>query len=184
MEQKAINSLFNRFSGMSILVIGDVMVDSYIWGKVDRISPEAPVPVVSITKRENRPGGAANVALNILSMGAVPLVCSVIGKDEKGELFMQLMKNYGMCMDGIIMDGIRKTTSKTRVISGGQQLLRVDEELTSPLVKQQEEELMERIGKMIDSKKPAAIILQDYDKGVITETLISGTIKKAKSMGI
>lgn len=104
------------------MVIGDVMVDAYIWGKVERISPEAPVPVLTISKRENRLGGAANVGLNLLALSAKPIICSVIGEDEKGKILLELLKNQNLTSDGIISSASRKTTSKTRVISSGQHL--------------------------------------------------------------
>src|ERR1035437_862313 len=112
--------LFDSFSNYSVLIIGDVMVDAYLWGKVERISPEAPVPIVSVEKRENRLGGAANVALNIKSLGAKPILCSIIGDDEKGRIFLNLLEEQNMSNIGIICDKTRKTTTKTRVISGNQ----------------------------------------------------------------
>ncbi len=116
MEKEEINTLFNSFNTLKVLVIGDVMVDAYMWGDVERISPEAPVPVITINKRENRLGGAANVAMNLLAMGATPIICSVIGNDEKGKLFIELLKNKNLTTEGIIKSKNRHTTVKTRVI--------------------------------------------------------------------
>src|SRR5690606_2836135 len=106
----------------NVLVVGDVMVDAYLWGKVERISPEAPVPVVNVTKRENRLGGSANVALNLVELGAHPIICSVIGDDRIGEEMIALMKEKGMQTDGIVQSPTRMTTVKTRVISSHQQM--------------------------------------------------------------
>ena len=102
------------------------MVDAYLWGSVSRISPEAPVPIVAISKRENRLGGAANVALNIIALGATPILCGVIGNDSKGLTFQHLLSESNLSNEGIIVDDKRKTTSKTRVISAAHHLLRVD----------------------------------------------------------
>ena len=112
------------------MIVGDVMVDSYLWGVVDRISPEAPVPVVDVNHREERPGGAANVAMNIQALGAEPLLCSVIGNELKGNLFMKIMKDEGLNTQGIFRSDDRITTTKFRIIGNNSQLLRVDEENT------------------------------------------------------
>ncbi|HBS88692.1 MAG: carbohydrate kinase [Bacteroidetes bacterium GWF2_38_335] len=176
--------LFESFNNKNILIIGDVMVDAYIWGKVERISPEAPVPVVSITQRENRPGGAANVALNIKALGANPIICSVIGEDEKGLIFKDMLKSNGMISDAILTCSLRKTTSKTRVISNGQHLLRVDEEITSPLDHETEQSFIAHLATIIKYKKIDAIIFEDYDKGVITPTVIDNLVNIAGKLNI
>ena len=130
--------LFERFKEMKVIVIGDVMIDAYIFGQVDRISPEAPVPVVSVNKRSSRLGGAANVALNLKAMGATALLCSVIGQDDRSEEFIRLLKDENMPTDGILRSKERITTTKFRVIGNNVQLLRVDEENTSPLTSSDE----------------------------------------------
>ena len=169
---------------MHIMVIGDVMVDSYLWGKVERISPEAPVPVVTCTKRENRMGGAANVALNLSSLGAKVVMCAVTGSDEKALLLRQLMEQEGM-PDGLLLsDTGRVTTTKTRVISGSQQLIRVDEEDVHFLDATMENVFIEKIITYLDRAKVDAIIFQDYDKGVITPRLIGEVVKKANQLHI
>ena len=109
---KSLNEIFDNFSGLKALIVGDVMVDSYIWGKVERISPEAPVPVISITNKEIRLGGAANVAKNIASLGASPLLCSVIGNDSDGKSFIDLLNSRGMYTRGIVQSDDRMTTVK------------------------------------------------------------------------
>jgi len=107
--------LFEDFSGKKILIIGDVMVDAYLWGKVERISPEAPIPIVALRKRENRLGGASNVALNIRAMGATPVLCTVIGEDEKGDRFMELLKQERIDTKHVLRSPRRITTTKFRI---------------------------------------------------------------------
>lgn len=167
------------FKEKSVLVIGDLMIDSYIWGEVNRISPEAPVPIVSCNKRESRLGGAANVALNIRALGAKPYLCSVIGNDDKAELVMQLLDNEQMPKNGIITDNERKTTVKFRIISQGQHLLRVDEENTDLLSPQTEMLFIKNIKKIIQENNIDIIVFEDYDKGVITEKIIAEIVNLA-----
>lgn len=180
----SVNKLFESFRGKRILVVGDVMVDSYLWGKVDRISPEAPVPVVAGKKREDRLGGAANVALNLKSLGAVPVLCSVIGDDAPGKIFISLLEKEGMPAGGIITDPHRISTRKTRIISGNQQLLRVDEEETQYITVDTGKQLIARIEDLLKDEPAHALIFQDYDKGVITPALIEITIAICKKLGI
>lgn len=184
MNSREIKQIFNRFDGMNILIIGDVMLDSYLWGSVERISPEAPIPIVSVAKRENRPGGAANVALNVQALGAAPLLYSVTGNDAEKELFLQLMGTKGLDISGILPDVLRKTTVKTRIISSNQQLLRVDEELSEKIGRSTERKLLEMIRGRILSEKIDAVIFEDYDKGVITPALINEVIGMATEKGI
>jgi rfaE bifunctional protein kinase chain/domain len=167
-----------------VLIIGDVMIDSYIWGKVDRISPEAPVPIVRVTKKEDRLGGAANVALNIQSLGAKPLICAVIGDDFDGENFISLLKKQGLSDQGIIKIKDRPTTVKTRIIAHNQQIVRVDAETEDDLNDSDTISVFERIKHIISGHKIDAIIFEDYDKGLITEKLISQTVELAQSQGI
>lgn len=176
-------NIFQRFGSVRIIVIGDIMIDSYLWGNVNRISPEAPIPIVNTTKREMRMGGAANVALNIKSLEAKPILCSVIGNDTHGQEFMRLMETDGLCTDGIITSPGRITTIKHRVISHGQHLLRVDEEETTPLPQDLSEQLFQKIQNLA-ANDVRAIIFEDYDKGVITPWLIDKVVAMAKEMGI
>ncbi len=185
MSTKAnLQQILKTFSKKKILIVGDVMVDEYLWGDVYRISPEAPVPVVSCTKREFRMGGAANVAINVKSLGAKPIICSVIGDDEVGENFKKLLIKRDLTADGIIAAVGRKSTLKTRVIGNHQQLLRVDHEITSFLDKETESELLERIVKVINGQAIDALIFQDYDKGVITPGIIEGVTHIAREKNI
>lgn len=160
------------------------MVDSYMWGRVDRISPEAPIPIVSVTKRENRPGGAANVALNIQSLGANALLCSVIGNDARKDIFMDLMRDSGMVNDGILVSDDRKTTVKTRIIGSNQHLLRVDEEDNGRISKSAEKQFTALIRSVLASVRTDAIIFEDYDKGVITPAVIKEVLFLAREKGI
>jgi rfaE bifunctional protein kinase chain/domain len=183
-KNREIAGLLKRFENLRVMIIGDVMLDSYVWGKVTRISPEAPVPVVMQMNTENRLGGAANVALNIQSLGAVPVMCSVIGTDESGSMFKSIISNLNMTVEGLIESPKRITTNKTRIIAGNQQLLRVDKEIEQYIEKDLEEALWGKITAIINKKDISAIIFQDYDKGVITRNLIDKTIKLANSLGI
>ena len=122
--------ILEKFNGLKVLVVGDIMIDAYLFGKVDRISPEAPVPVVAVNKKENRLGGAANVALNLVSLGAVPVLCSVIGDDKEGDEMITLLNKNKIGTQGIIQSKDRITSVKTRVIAQNHQMLRIDSELT------------------------------------------------------
>lgn len=181
---ESISQLFTSFNDFNVMIIGDVMVDSYIWGDVKRISPEAPVPIVEVTKRENRLGGAANVGLNIKALGAVPIMCSVIGDDSHGDDFVKLLEKEGLPLDGIIRSHKRITTTKFRVIGNNSQLLRVDEENTNDVRDEQYEMLVGNISNIIETKNINIIIFQDYDKGVITKELIEKVTSLADSENI
>jgi rfaE bifunctional protein kinase chain/domain len=179
MQKKEIIKLFKSFNSLNVLIIGDVMVDSYLWGNVERISPEAPVPIVSVKSRENRLGGAANVALNIKALGANPILCSVIGDDHKGREFIELLKEQKMETSGIIVSARRITTTKFRVIGNKMQMLRVDEETDKPLDERDQKTFFRSFDKIIRTKKIDVIIFQDYDKGVISEELIGHIVNIA-----
>ena len=178
------SSFLNRLSHLRIAIIGDVMVDSYIWGKAERLSPEAPVPVVNVKGRSNRMGGAANVALNIRALGAEPLLFSVTGNDARGEEFQLLMKEAGLNPKGVLRSPDRITTTKHRIIANQNQLLRVDEEMTDSLIPADHERLLSAIRAGIHSQRPDMIVFQDYDKGVITPGLIGEITSLARQEGI
>ena len=171
--------LFNDFNRLNIMIIGDVMVDSYLWGKVERISPEAPIPIVVVRKRENRMGGAANVAMNIKAMGANPILCSVIGTDEKGDQFLELLKKEKITDDGIVRSAKRTTTTKFRIFGNSFQMLRVDEEMDNDLVPGDHHTLIRVIDQILAKVRIDGIIFQDYDKGVITQKLIEEMVSRA-----
>lgn len=169
---------------MRAVVIGDAMVDTYLWGKVERLSPEAPVPIVSVTKRENRLGGAANVSRNIQALGATPVLFSVIGDDEIGKEFEKLLEKRELSSHGIFVDPTRNTTVKNRIISGGKHIARVDEESTDYISAEMEAKLVGAIKKEINSNPIDVIIFVDYDKGVITPTLFKAINQLALKKGI
>jgi len=168
--KEKLTRIYESFNHLNVMIIVDVMVDSYIWGKVERISPEAPVPIVAVNKRSSLLGGAANVALNIKSLGAVPVLCSVIGNDEHGNEFMNLLKAENIITDGICRSKNRITTTKFRIIGNNAQMLRVDDEMTSDLNPEDSSALSEKINQIIDNGSINAIIFQDYNKGIITGT--------------
>ncbi len=169
--------LIESFKGKKVLIVGDVMVDAYIIGKVERISPEAPVPVVNIEKKESRLGGAANVALNIAALNAIPVLCSVIGKDTEGDELMGILNEQNLTTDGIIKSSQRKTTTKTRVLGNKHQLLRIDNEITSDLNSEEEHLLLAAYKKHLPNCD--VVILEDYNKGVLTSLNIPLFIKLA-----
>jgi len=178
--KEKIIGLFDKFNTCKVLVIGDVMIDSYLIGKVDRISPEAPVPVVALKKRENMLGGAANVALNIRSLGAEAFLCSVIGNDKQGDELLNLMEKSGLKSDGIVRSSERITTTKFRIIGNRMQMLRVDEEMDTDINGLEANQLLGRITELIETQKPNVIILQDYNKGVLSLEVIGEVAKLAR----
>lgn len=178
------DKLFKDLKKQKILIIGDVMIDTYLWGDVKRVSPEAPVPIVSGIMEESRLGGAANVALNVKSMGAVPILCSVIGGDDRGSVFLELLEEQNLTDVGITVDDYRVTTQKTRVISGFKHLLRVDEEMDSLLPKPVQDRFIEIVMSLMESGGIDSIIIQDYDKGVVSPSIISRVTAKANKLKI
>lgn len=182
--QKKLDDILDSFQQKKILIVGDVMLDEYLWGNVTRISPEAPIPVVSCTKREYRMGGAANVAINVDAMKAEPILCSVIGDDETGKTFLNLLDKRKMNRSGIIESSKRKTTVKTRVIGNHQHLLRVDDEITFFLDYELEQQLLLKANELLRNFVFDAIIFQDYDKGILTEKIIKEITNTATTRGI
>lgn len=177
-----VNELFEAFSKLKVLVIGDVMVDSYVWGKVSRISPEAPVPVVLAEKKEKRLGGAANVALNVQALGATPIPCAIVGADLNGEFFLNRLEEKGIPSKGVITSSERDTTVKERILSGAHQMLRVDTETDKHLSPIEQKSLLHHIKNLLPECD--VVIFEDYDKGVINPTIIAETINEATRLGI
>ena len=165
-----INKVFEKIKEKKIIIIGDSMVDTYVLGEINRNSPEAPVPIVDVQKEDMKLGGAANVALNIQSLGMEPILCSVIGDDKDGENFLKLCKKNNLDTTGIIIDEHRKTTNKKRVIVNKKHILRIDNEETNYIKSEIREKFVNNIEKLISNNK--IIIFQDYDKGVISKELI------------
>lgn len=182
MQHKTIEEIFQAFDQLKVLIIGDVMVDAYIWGAVERISPEAPVPVVRATRRDFRLGGAANVALNIQSLGAEPMLCAVVGNDDSGKKFIDRLNERKITDQGIVISEERPTTVKTRIMTSHQHVVRVDEETDSLLSKAEEELLWKRI--KILMPQADVVIFEDYDKGVIGKNIIKKTVELANKEGI
>ena len=174
------DTLFSGFISKKVLVVGDAMIDAYMWGEINQMSPEAPVPVVEVKKHENRLGGAANVALNLQSMGATPILCSVIGNDSQSILFKELIQNANLSNKGLLTSKERRTTLKTRVIAENKHQLRIDEEDTHPITC--ETEFLNLIQELIADVD--VVILQDYNKGVLTAKVIAKVIEIANTKNI
>jgi rfaE bifunctional protein kinase chain/domain len=176
--------LFDAFGSLKAGIIGDAMLDTYIWGTVERISPEAPVPVVSLGKKENRVGGAANVALNCRSLGAEVFLLSVRGDDADGALLEDLLHSNGIDTSYLIKSKNRITTNKTRIISRNQQMMRLDSETTNDLNAAEEKLLLNQMKSFIEKEDPDVIIFEDYNKGVLTEHVIRQTIAWCREAGV
>ncbi|CAN5147943.1 D-glycero-beta-D-manno-heptose-7-phosphate kinase [soil metagenome] len=182
--QTDINDLFKKMAGLKVAVIGDVMLDTYWWGHVERISPEAPVPVVAVDKKEERIGGAGNVALNVAAMGAQTLLLSVIGNDEDGIFLRKTLKENGISDESLNISNHRITTNKIRIISRNQQMLRLDAEKVNDLTFDDEKDFNEIIKNVLITMHPDVVILQDYNKGVLTENVIVYVLQLCKELNI
>ena len=176
--------LFQQFSQIKVAVIGDVMLDTYWWGKVERISPEAPVPVVAVSKKEQRIGGAGNVALNLQSLGAVVSIISVLGKDDDGEQLTKLFTEKNINTKYLVYSQQRITTNKIRIISRNQHMMRLDAELTNDITTADEEKLLHAFEKFIVAENPGVVVLEDYNKGVLTENVIAKIISLCQKNNI
>ena len=181
-SNKRLNDLKKGFDGKRIAVIGDMMLDGYFWGDVKRISPEAPVPVLEVEDEFFRFGGAANVAYNILTLGGIPVPVGVIGNDSYGGIFSSLLKEKNIDAEGIIIDNDRPTTTKTRVIANNQHVVRIDKESKVYINHKIESKILSHLENIID--KLDGIILQDYNKGVLTPSLIKEIISLANKKNI
>ena len=180
-EKKDLLKIVKNISGHRICIIGDLMIDEYWIGGVKRISPEAPVPVVDIKKRELRLGGAANVAFNISALGGKQFLIGTVGDDQMGERLKQLLQAKGMSDEGIIVDPDRPTTRKTRIVAENQHITRVDHEDSSPV----SDMISDMVLKLLKEKVADfnAVIFQDYNKGMLTESLIERTIGIVRNAG-
>ena len=172
--------ILNKFPKVKILVVGDIMMDRFIWGKVSRISPEAPVPVVAVEKETFLLGGAANVVNNIHSLGGKVSLCGVVGDDEMGEKIIKELAEMGIGMHGIFVEQGRQTTTKTRIIAHQQQVVRIDREATDHLKVPTFRNLSEFLKKNMEGFN--GVILSDYGKGLLTKELIRATIRRAREM--
>ena len=176
--------LFHQFAQLKVAVIGDVMLDTYWWGKVERISPEAPVPVVAVSKKEQRIGGAGNVALNLHSLGAAVSVISVLGKDDDGEQLTKLFAENNINTKYLVYSQQRITTNKIRIISRNQHMMRLDAELINDITAADEEKLLTAFENFIAAENPDVVVLEDYNKGVLTENVIAKIISLCKKNNI
>jgi rfaE bifunctional protein kinase chain/domain len=181
---KDFSQLFNAFSAIKVGVVGDVMLDTYMWGKTERISPEAPVPVVALDHKEYRIGGAGNVALNCRSLDADVTILSVTGDDDEAVRLEQLFDEKGINTSYLLKSPKRITTNKTRIISRNQQMMRLDAEITHDLDERDETLLLEKVKTYIDRERPTVIIFEDYNKGVLTERIIAEIIGYCRDAGI
>lgn len=184
MDKQRLEHIFNQFSNKHILLVGDVMLDAYIWGVMDRMSPEAPVRILDVNKREERLGGLANVAINLKEMGAKVTVCSIIGDDHAGKKIIQLFQETGIDHGCIILSRERMTTVKTRVISNEKHVIRIDEEQTDNLDANHESELLTVVNSILQNKNVDCVLFEDYNKGVLTPKVISNIISSAKAKNI
>ncbi|MBI2422814.1 MAG: hypothetical protein HYV27_08285 [Candidatus Hydrogenedentes bacterium] len=172
------------WQGKRVGVVGDLMLDRYVWGEATRISQEAPIPVVSVRKETARPGGAANVLNNLSTLGAVPVAFGVAGEDEGGALLCGLLEDLGVETAGILRDAARPTTEKTRVIAGNQQVVRVDKEVKAPLSSAIEDALVHSVEAGLRAGRLDAIVLEDYAKGVLMGSVLARVTAAARAAGV
>lgn len=178
-------SIVQRFDQVRVLILGDLMLDEYIWGAVHRISPEAPVPVVSVQGRTAVPGGAANVAANVAALGATVEVFGLVGADQEGERLRQLLAPLSVGCSGVLVDRQRPTTTKLRIIAERQQVVRMDHEDTTPIHPDQAVRLLDAVRRATAVEtSPTGLILSDYGKGCLTPDLLKEVIGLARSRGI
>lgn len=170
--EKEIRKLFSRFNKLKVVVVGDCMVDKYVYGNVDRISPEAPVPVLAINNTIERSGGAANVAVNLHALGAVPYLFSVIGTDAEGDTLFRLLKEKKIKTNFILRSQDRITTSKTRIISKNHQMMRIDHEVTENITAATEKKVLRSLTSLLKKEKPHVLVFEDYDKGMLSASFI------------
>jgi len=184
--RKRLESLFKKFDEVNILVVGDLMLDRFVWGAVNRISPEAPVPVVEVTSESDLPGGSANVVNNIRALGGFAYICGMVGKDRIGEILLHKLRHNKIDFGGVIVDPGRTTTLKTRIIAHNQQVVRVDSESTSEITRAEIDRLLDYVKAIIP--KLDAVIIEDYGKGLVSQRLVTGlarlTLKHEKILAV
>lgn len=179
-----IKSLFKKLNKLKVFIVGDAMLDNYWMGNIERISPEAPVPVINVQRKESRPGGAANVALNCRYLGADVSLLTVIGKDEHGKALCQLLEGQGIHTNFIQQSKFRRTTTKTRVIAKNQHVIRLDEETTDDLPVAEEHQFIDLCLKAIQIDQPDIVIFEDYNKGILKENIIRKIITHCRHVGV
>ncbi|MEO6727171.1 MAG: D-glycero-beta-D-manno-heptose-7-phosphate kinase [Blastocatellia bacterium] len=181
MNRNRVQEILHQFSSCRLVVLGDLMLDEFIWGEVRRISPEAPVPVVEVKRESWHLGGAGNVVSNLLALGASAMSIGIIGDDDAGQLLRRKFAEYGAETDGLIVDASRPTTRKTRIVAHGQQMLRADRESRSPISAEIEEHVFAAVQSAIPDSD--ALIISDYDKGLLTPRLLEMVIASAREYG-
>jgi len=174
--------IFKEFNRLKVLIIGDIMLDSYIWGSVDRISPEAPVPVVNVKRRDFRLGGAGNVVVNVHALGATPLIVSLVVDDDASVKVRSCLKRLSISEEGLVVSKARPTPEKIRVIARHQHVVRIDEETDREASNNEEKQIVDRIASLLPQCD--VVIFQDYDKGTLTRNVISSTVELARKKGI
>ncbi len=180
-SKSRLQDIVHRFSEHSLLVAGDLMMDRFVWGRVDRISPEAPVPVVEVTREEDCPGGAGNVVFNLVALEAKAYASGIVGMDAVGEKLVRDFEYKGINVEGILLDPARPTSLKTRVIATHQHIVRFDKESKLAITRDFESRFLNILKPLIS--QVSAVILSDYGKGLITPRLISWITSQAKKMG-
>ena len=184
MEKATLQQIFDDMDSLHVMVVGDVMLDNYWWGSVDRISPEAPVPIVAINTRESRLGGAANVAVNCRALGAKVTLASVVGQDSEGDTLIRLANEAGIDTSLIMQSHQRPTTTKVRILARNQQMLRLDDETTDDLYTEEEHPFIDMVLRFLQRVKPQVLIFEDYNKGVLKENVINRIAAHCKEIGI
>lgn len=172
MNANQLTELFTLMNGLHVVVVGDVMLDNYWWGDVERVSPEAPVPIVALHHRESRLGGAANVALNCKALGAKVSLAAIVGEDAEGTALIGLCEKQGLDSSLIQRSAERLTTTKTRIISRAQQMLRLDAEICDELSVKEEHPFIDATLRFLQREKPNVLIFEDYNKGLLKENVI------------
>lgn len=175
--------IINRFRGLRVVVVGDIMLDSYINGNVERVSPEAPVPVLKVSEEFQSPGGAANVALNLKALGAKVSLIGITGSDPEGDSLREEIKRSGLSTSGIVRDRSADTTVKTRLIASNQQIVRIDKENVQDISAQVEKSVIQKVESALKSD-PGAVIISDYAKGALTNRILSSIIRLTKKKDI
>ncbi len=184
MDKQGLHKLFDDMQQLHVVVIGDVMLDNYRWGVVERMSPEAPVPIVTVKKRDNRLGGAANVALNCIALGAKVTLASVVGDDNDGSILEQLTNDAGIDTTLLVKSHHRPTTTKTRIIVDDKHMMRLDEEICDDLTTAEEHPFIDMVMRYLQIEKPQVVIFEDYNKGVLKENVIDKIVKHCNHLGI
>jgi len=184
MDKQALHKLFDDMQQLHVVVIGDVMLDNYRWGVIERMSPEAPVPIVTVKKRDNRLGGAANVALNCIALGTKVTLASIVGDDNDGSILEQLANNAGINTTLLVKSHHRPTTTKTRIIVDDKHMMRLDEEVCDDLTTEEEHPFIDMVMRYLQIEKPQVVIFEDYNKGVLKENVIHKIVQHCNHLGI